>query len=139
MWTKGNMFGDVVAISVQEGGMYKLKGCSDSTLIHNTMNSSELWHRIFFDLHYKALPIMRNMVTGLPKIQVKSDGVCKGCAQGKNVKHPFPRSDKRAKGILDIVHSDVSGPMSAPSLRGYIYYVFFINDYSCKTWIYVLN
>jgi hypothetical protein len=63
MWPKRNMFDDAVVIGVQEGGLYKLKGRSDSTLIHDTANSSELWHRIFSHLHYKALPIMRNMVT----------------------------------------------------------------------------
>jgi hypothetical protein len=139
MWPKGKMFDDAVVIGVQEGGLYKLKGCSDSTLIHDTVNSSELWHRIFSHLHYRALPIVRKMVTRLPEIQVNPDGVCKGCAQGKNVKNPFPSSDSRAKGVLDIVHSDVCGPMSTPSLNGYIYYVSFIDDYSRKTWIYFLK
>jgi hypothetical protein len=61
-------------------------------------------------------------VIGLPEIQAEPDGVCKGCAQGKNVKHSFPNSDTRAKGVLDIVHSDVCGPLSAASLSGYVYY-----------------
>jgi transposase len=65
--------------------------------------------------------------------------VCKGCVQGKNVKHSFPSSDSRAKGVLDIVHSDVCGSMSTTSLSGYVYYVSFINDYSRKTWIYLLK
>ena len=63
MWPKEKTFDDVVVIGVQEGGMYKLKGCSDSALIHNTVNSSELWHMRFSHLHYRTLPIMRNMVT----------------------------------------------------------------------------
>jgi hypothetical protein len=66
MWKKGNMFDDGAVISVQEGGLYKLKGCSDSTLIHDTMNSSELWHMRFSHLHYRDFPIMRKMVTRLP-------------------------------------------------------------------------
>jgi transposase InsO family protein len=65
--------------------------------------------------------------------------MCKGCAQGKNVKNPFPRTNSRAKGVLDIVHSDVCRQMSTPFLNGYIYYVSFIDDYSCRTWIYFLN
>ena len=55
------------------------------------------------------------------------------------MKSPFPSSDNKAKGILDIVHSDVCGPMTATSLSGYVYYVSFIDDYSRKTWIYFLK
>jgi hypothetical protein len=126
-------------IGVQDGGLYKLKGHSYSTLVHNTVDPSELWHRRFAHLHYKALSIVSKMVTGLPEIQVDHEGICKGCAQGKNVKIPFPSSDNKAKGILDIVHSDMCGPMIATSLSGYVYYVSFIDDFSCKTWIYFLK
>jgi hypothetical protein len=55
------------------------------------------------------------------------------------VKHSFSNSDSRAKGFLDIVHSDVCGPLSEASLSGYVYYVSFIDDYSRKTWIYLLK
>ena len=40
---------------------------------------------------------------------------------------------------MDIIHSDVCGPMSAASLCGYVYYVSFIDDYSRKSWIYFLK
>ena len=63
----------------------------------------------------------------------------KGCALGKNVKNKFPRSHTRSKGILDLVHSDLCGPMSTPSLNGYLYYVLFINDISRKAWIYFMK
>ena len=55
------------------------------------------------------------------------------------MKNLFPSSDRKAKGILDIVYSDVCGPMSATSLSRYVYYVSFIDDYSRKTWIYFLK
>ena len=45
----------------------------------------------------------------------------------------FPRSDTRFEGVLDLVHLDVCGPMSIKSLRGYEYYVTFIDDLSRKT------
>ena len=69
----------------------------------------------------------------------KHEGVCKGCAQGKNVKKPFPSSESKAKGILDIIDSDVCGPMATTSLSGYNYYVTFIDDFSRKTWIYFMK
>jgi transposase InsO family protein len=55
------------------------------------------------------------------------------------VKKPFPSSDSKAKGALDIIHSNVCGPMSATSLSKYVYYVSFIDDFSRKTWIYFLK
>jgi hypothetical protein len=36
MWPKGKMFDDAIVIGVQEGGLYKLKGRLDLTLIHDT-------------------------------------------------------------------------------------------------------
>ena len=65
--------------------------------------------------------------------------MCKGCAQGKNTKNPFPKSNIKEKGILDIIHSDICGPMQTTSLSGYSYYASFINDYSRNTSIYFLK
>ena len=59
-------------------------------------------------------------MTGLLEIQINHEGVCKGCAQGKNTRNPYPNSDNKAKGILDIVHSDICGPMQTTSLSGYV-------------------
>jgi transposase InsO family protein len=69
----------------------------------------------------------------------KSRGTLR-CMLGKNIKKAFPSSGRRAQGILDLVHSDVCGPMSSPSsLGGCFYYVIFIDDYSRKCWIYFLK
>ena len=72
------------------------------------------------------------VVSGLPEIQAKHEGICKGCAQGKNPKKTFLSNQSKAKGILEIVHLDVCRPMCSISLSGYVYYVSFIDDFSCK-------
>jgi transposase InsO family protein len=51
----------------------------------------------------------------------------------------FPSSDSRSAGVLDLVHTDVCGPMSRASLSGCEYYITFIDDHSRKTWIYFLK
>ena len=79
------------------------------------------------------------MVTGMPEVSPKHEGICKGCALGKNTKKAFPRSKSRSKGILDLIHFDICGSMSSPSLRGCLYYVLFIDDHSWKSWIYFLK
>jgi transposase InsO family protein len=75
----------------------------------------------------------------MPSISLSKNEICKGCMLGKNIKKTFPSSDHRAQGILDLVHSDVCGPMSSPSLSGCLYYFIFIDDYSRKCWIYFLK
>ena len=79
------------------------------------------------------------MVIDMPEVSPKHDGICKRCALGKNTKKSFSRSKNRSKGILDLIHSDICGPMSSPSLSGCLYYVLFIADHSRKSWIYLLK
>ena len=128
-------FDDAVVIGEQEGGLYKLKGHLEQALVHDTVEPNELWHRRLAHVHYKALPLARKAVEGLPEIQAKHEGVYKGCAKGKNTKKTFPSSESKAKGILEIIHSDVCGLMSSSSLGRYVYYVSFIDDFSRKTWM----
>jgi hypothetical protein len=126
-------------ISVRENSLYRLTVCPVHALLHDTIRLSELWHRRLAHLHYRALPALGKMVTGLPEIHIEHDGVCRGCALGKNVKGSFSSSDSGSKGILDLIHIDVCGPMTVASLSGYLYYVLFIDDHSRKTWIYLLK
>jgi hypothetical protein len=90
-------------------------------------------------LHHGTLKVLKELVTGLPDFRTKHHEVCKGCAMGKYTKTTFSSSDNRIGGILDLLHSNVCGPMSSPSLSGYEYYVTFIDDHSGKTWIYFMR
>ena len=83
--------------------------------------------------------MLRYMVTGLPKFSTEHSEVCRGCVLGKYTKTAFTSSDSKSTVILDLIHSDLCGPMSVVSLRGFEYYVTFINDHSRKTWIYFLK
>ena len=58
---------------------------------------------------------------------------------GKYKKAPFPMRGNNTTCILDLIHSDVSIRMSHVSLRGYEYYVLFIDDFFRKTWIFFLK
>ena len=111
-----------------------MKGKLEQALVNDLVEPNELWHRRLAHVDYKALPLARKLVEGLLEMHTKHEGLCKGCAKGKNIKKTFPSSEGKAKGILEIIHSDVCGPMSSSSLSGYAYYVSFIDDFSRKTW-----
>ena len=90
-------------------------------------------------LHHGALRHLRQAVIGVPQVQEEKHNHCKGCALGKNIRKPFPQSEHKSKEPLDLVHSDVCGPMSVHLFSDYSYCVTFIDDYSRKTWIYFLK
>jgi hypothetical protein len=138
-WHKNSHMDYARVIGVQENSLYRVTVQPMQALLHDIIILSELWHRILSHLHYRSLPALGKMVTGLLEIHIDHDGVCTGCDLGKNVKGSFSSNDNRYKGILDLIHTDVCGPMTIFSLNEYLYYVLFINDHSQKTWIYFLK
>ena len=45
---------------------------------------------------------------------------CESCLLGKMTKLPFPRKGERACGPLDLIHTDVCGPMFIHARGGFI-------------------
>ena len=78
------------------------------------------------------------MVEGMSNCSLDFD-FCEHCLYGKQNRVRFPSGATRAEGILQLVHSDVFGPVSVPSLGKSVYYVSFIDEFSRKTWIYFLR
>jgi transposase InsO family protein len=79
------------------------------------------------------------MVTGMPVFSFEHDSICRGFALGKNTNKAYSHSNRKTNGILDIIHFDICGPMTSPSMNGCLYYIIFIDDFSRKTWIYFLK
>jgi hypothetical protein len=126
-------------IRVQEEKVYMLQVHPRRALVSFTTDIGELWHRRMKHIHFGALGNLREAITRLPKITAERHDPCKGCALGKYAQKPFPSSEHRCKGVLNLIHSDVCGSMSVESVSGSRYFVLFIDDYSRKTWIYFLK
>jgi hypothetical protein len=48
---------------------------------------------------------------------------CEPCLKGKLTKSPFKGTGERAKELLELVHTDVCGPMSTTAKGGYSYFI----------------
>ncbi|KAL0323709.1 UNVERIFIED_CONTAM: Retrovirus-related Pol polyprotein from transposon TNT 1-94 [Sesamum calycinum] len=80
-----------------------------------------------------------NTKKDLPQIQAV-EGACEACLQGKQHKKPFPSGTSwRAKAVLELIHTDVCGPMRTPSHEQNRYFILFIDDYSRMTWVYFMR
>jgi hypothetical protein len=126
-------------IGVLENKVYYLQFHPGRELVITTTDMGELWHTSMEHIHYGALGNLREVVTQFPKFIEERHDPCKGFTLGKYAQRPFPLSEHRSKGVLDLIHSDVCGSMSVELVGGTKYFVLFINDYSRNTWIYFLK
>jgi transposase InsO family protein len=79
------------------------------------------------------------MVTDLPPVSC-NNGVCASCVLDKHHRDNFDkRASWHASGPLQLVHSDLCGPLSSPSFSGCKYFLTFIDDFSRHTWVYLLK
>ena len=138
---------------VQFGTLYKLQGstvadgCNSFVVPErgekNLVISREktmLWHQRLRHIGEKGLRIIhgKGMVEGMSNNSLDFD-FCENCVCGKQNRVSYPFGSKRAKQILELMHSDVFGPMKVPSLGKSVYYVSFIDDFSRNIRIYFLK
>jgi hypothetical protein len=108
---RGLSKGSEQVIGVRKDKLYKLQFDSHYALTsNNNTRDCELWHRRVAHLGHGALKILGKIVTGMPSFTTDYQEVCKGCVLGKYVRAPFPKSNSRSKGILDLIHTDICGP-----------------------------
>ncbi len=70
----------------------------------------------------------------------QSPQVWDGCIYGKGQQAPIPKTSTfRCVAVPDLVHSDVLGPVSIPSLGGSRNFITFIDDYSKCTTVYTMR
>ena len=76
-------FKDAFTLGFRVDSSYQIGGSLLGVMSCDTSLQSELWHRRFAHLRYKALPDVRKMVTRMPKFRLEQEGVCPRCAEGK--------------------------------------------------------
>ncbi|KAL5806123.1 hypothetical protein ACOSQ4_028856 [Xanthoceras sorbifolium] len=139
-----NMKNELVAeVKMTKNRMFPLP--LQSEIIHSfsaiAMDTNWLWHLRFGHLNFNGLRVLakKEMVIGLPLLE-NSNHLCEGCIFGKQHRDSFPVGKScRAKQQLQLVHSDICGPMETESHGGNRYFLTFIDDYSRKTWVYFLK
>ena len=66
----------------------------------------------------------------LEPLAYESLGTCEPCLMGKMTKTPFSGSMERATDLLEIIHTDVCGPMNIKACSRYHYFLTFTDDLS---------
>ena len=72
-------------------------------------------------------------------IMNQSFDTCEPCLMGKMTKTPFSETMERATDLLEIIHTDVCGPMSVEAPGASRHFLTFTNDLSRYGYIYLMK
>lgn len=113
----------------------------ESTAMLTTMVSKNIWHKRLAHLSQKNMSKLRKgLATGINFLEDDKLEDCIPCIQGKQKRNSFPTGNiKRAKEKLELIHSDLCGPMSEVTWGGARYLLMFTDDHSRKTFGYVIK
>jgi len=127
--------------------MYQLdcipKGPSEQASVVREQNvETDLWHQRLGHVSVGQMKLMaaKQLVNGLDLSLDVALSLCEGCVEGKMHRKPHKSvGEIRFTGKLQLVHSDVCGPMQTQSVGGNRYFVTFIDDYSRYTAVYFIK
>ena len=76
----------------------------------------------------------KGMLDPLTKIDLP---IYENCLTGKTIKKPFSKGI-RAEKLLQLIHSDICGPINVRTKHGASCFITFIDDYSCFNHVYLI-
>jgi len=134
--TKNRMF--AIVATVREARETEGKRC-----LQVIEAQDNLWHKRFGHLNHHGLRSLaeKEMVKGLPKLtHGDKDVTCEICLKGKQIRESIPKESMwKSTQVLQLVHTDICGPINPVSASGKRYILNFIDDFSRKCWTYLLS
>lgn len=117
--------------------IFNIKHVDHKCLNANLKDSSWIWHLRLGYLNLGALKLLSNkrMLEGLPHINSQNK-FCEACILDKQLRKSFTKeSIYHVKRPLELIHSDICGPISPTSYGEHCYFLTFIDNFSRKTWV----
>ena len=140
--------GDIIKTTCPKiGKLYPLKMMDHSPVeayiasSHQQDDQTLIWHHRLGHLHPKSMKTIQThkLVEGIPTKPFQYLSICEGCIYGKQSRRKFPHHIHQTERALQIVHSDLCGPLQIPSITGNRYFITFIDDFTRFTIIYFMK
>ena len=125
---KGNQVGSG---NQTKGNLFYLD-LSESSCFIAQVEESWLWHKRLCHVNFDNLIKIRKnkRVRGIPSLRKPNMGLCKNYQIGKMGKTSFKRKNYHSEEVLELVHTDLCGPIGINSYSGDKYFILFVDDYS---------
>ena len=132
----------IARVEMGQNRMFKLnlRRVSERCLQVDKKDEAWLWHMRFGHLGYSGLKdlVNKQSVQGLPNLTFEKK-FCEGCVIAKHARNSFGKAKYRAKKPLELIHTDICGPITPGSFSKKRYFITFIDDFSRKCWVYFLQ
>lgn len=124
--------GKLVGIGAQsKGNLFYLDNVESSYLMMKN-EDAWLWNKrlchVNFDNMIKI--IRKKNIRGFPSLSKLDHVMCHQCQKRKMTKSSFKSKDYSKKRILELVHTNLCGPMRTQSYYGDRYFIMFVDDYT---------
>ena len=99
-----------------------------------------LWHQ---RPRHPCSKILHSALSDVPSVNISPSSdilsQCVSCISAKMHKSSFPKHVSSTTFPLELVHSDVWGPTPIVSVLEHRFYVIFVDDFTCFTWLFLLK
>jgi len=95
-----------------------------------------LWHFRLGHISNKCIYVIKNK---FPFVKYNKSFVCDVFHFAKQKRLSFPIRTSKSKKYFDLIHVDIWGPSSIPSIHGHKYFLTIVDDYSRYIWIFPLK
>ncbi|KAA0066715.1 gag/pol protein [Cucumis melo var. makuwa] len=96
-------------------------------------------HALDVMMHFNIAEVNGGAIDEANQLEDNSLPPCDSCLEGKMTKRSFTGKGLKAKNSLELVHSDLCGPMNVKARGGYEYFISFIDDYSRYGHVYLIQ
>ena len=105
----------------------------------NYVSDLKSWHAILGHCNYGDVVKLEEVVDGMKISDSSSRLDCETCILGKMTQSRNRNPDVRSKVPLELVHTDLAGPIDPMSKEGFRYSIAFTDDYSGVVFVYFLK
>lgn len=130
-----NLKNGLYAIDMRHEKVNLVKSCKQVNCIH-------VWHRRLGHRNPEGIKqiVSKGLATGIEIENCHSIKQCITCIEGKLTRKTFPKvSEHRSSKLMEIVHSDLCGPMRTSTVSGMKYFLTFTDDFSRYTKVYLVH
>ena len=126
------LFGNLYSLNLHHGPLSDsssvnyVVGCKRARM---NLSSSMLWHKRLGHISRQRLErLVRDGV--LSNLDFSDFETCVVCLKGKMTTKNIKEKIDRCGSTLDLIHTNICGPLTPTALEGYKYFITFIDDFS---------